>query len=66
MAIRKPYDTDDVFSSPEEAQQAHATVTSIPLDIFRESLSQPEVMAMIEAARQLPVQSEPELPQSLT
>jgi hypothetical protein len=66
MAISKPYDANDVFSSPEEARRGDAYVTAVPRDAFRESLSQPEVRAMVEAARRLPLLSEPELPQSLS
>ena len=66
MAIRQPYDANDVFASPAEARCAQATVTDIPRDSFQESLDQPEVQAMVAAARRLSIEPEHELPQSLS
>jgi hypothetical protein len=65
MAIRKPYDSSDVFASPAEAREADARVTSVPRDVFRRSAAKPQVRAMVEAARLLAHLEEPELPQRL-
>ena len=53
MAIRKPYEADDVFATPREAMCGEATITDIPLNALEESRARPEVQEMLRAAADL-------------